>query len=159
MHAIGCAGCHRLDEQGDGVPDVRRVGWYADGDRLRKVLDDPQSVFPGTRMPRIEAPLYARDAMVANLTLQRTPLPSSPDAVLQDVCRLCHGEPRDPKAVVLSRRPPDFPSVKGRLTADEFATAVTEGREGTAMAPWGRVLSRAFVLGLYDRLDARREAK
>ena len=159
MHAVGCAGCHRLDERGDGVPDLRRVGWYSDADRNRKVLEDPQSVFPGTLMPKIDIPPYALDAMVANLTLQRTPLPSSQGAVLEELCRPCHGEARDAKAVMLVRRPPAFADVKSRLSEEEFASAVTEGREGTAMAPWGRVLSRTFILGLYQRLDAPKGAK
>lgn len=157
IRAAGCAGCHRIDDHGGGVPDLRRVGWYAKADRLRNALTDPSSFAKGTYMPQAAVPANALDAILAYLSLQRAPLPSSQESVLTEVCGPCHGPARDPKFVVLSTRPPDVGEMARRLAADDFATVVEQGREGTAMAPWGRVLSRTFVVGMHG-LAANQEA-
>jgi len=39
-----------------------------------------------------------------------------------------------------------------RLAPEEFAKVAEEGREGTAMAPWGKVLARPFLAGLHGRI-------
>lgn len=50
---LGCAGCHRLHGEGGTVgPDLSLVGKKRDADWLMKHFKDPQSVSPGSIMPR-----------------------------------------------------------------------------------------------------------
>ncbi|HNZ24830.1 MAG TPA: hypothetical protein PKL24_21985 [Polyangiaceae bacterium] len=152
MHAVGCIGCHRLDDDGVGVPDLRRVGWYATAERLRTALEHPEAFAPGSYMPVFDLPPTALGAVLAYLSLQRTLLPSAPERVLAEVCGPCHGPARDPKVVVLATQPPDMVEMAARLAPEEFAKVAEEGREGTAMAPWGKVLARPFLAGLHGRI-------
>jgi len=145
----GCAGCHRLGEQDGGVPDLRHVGWTATAREIKDMLTRPGSRVPGTHMPALELPRSVVDSVASYLALQKIPLPSSPTRVLREVCNRCHGLRRDPKSVVLTRRPPLL--TRG-LSRAKFVNTVSKGRPGSAMAPWGRVLSREFVEAIYKAL-------
>jgi len=143
---IGCAGCHRLGEEPSGVPDLRFVAWTARPDELRTMLLDPGRRVPGTLMPPVRMPSPIPESLLAWLQLQRRPLPSEPGQVVREICGRCHGSVADPRRVVLSRRPPLLEGVAAaRLPPARFLEAVTRGRAGTAMAPWGRVLARSFL--------------
>lgn len=155
---LGCAGCHRLGEADAGVPDLRLVGWYASGEELLLSLREPGRRFPGGHMPRyeLELPPLLSASLLEYLALQRAPLPSSPEEVLRGVCLRCHGArgERDPKAVVLARRPPALTPAPPR---ERFLETVVKGRAGSAMAPWGRALSRPFVESLHVALAGLRQ--
>jgi mono/diheme cytochrome c family protein len=155
---LGCVGCHRLGEADGGVPDLRLVGWYASGEELLLSLREPGRRFPGGHMPRyeLELPPLLTASLLEHLALQRAPLPSSPEEVLRGVCLRCHGArgERDPKAVVLARRPPPLSPAPPR---ERFLEAVLKGRAGSAMAPWGRALSRPFVESLHGALAGLRQ--
>jgi mono/diheme cytochrome c family protein len=149
---VGCVGCHRLGEGDRGVPDLRHVGWTATTEELREALVQPHQRVPGTRMPRLEMPEPVVGSVLAYLGLQKAPLPSSPSQVFGQVCSRCHGKPRDPKWVVLARRPPPLDPRPRALSREAFVTTVSEGRKNSAMAAWGRALSKGFIGSIYDTL-------
>lgn len=150
---LGCAGCHRLGPGDSGVPDLRHVAWTTTAEELRESLREPGRRFPGTRMPPLEASDVIFDSVVQYLELQRVPLPSSPSAVLAEVCARCHGKTRDPRHVVLSRRPPILQG--GALpTREAFIETASRGRKGSAMAAWGRALSPVFLGQIHGLLRA-----
>lgn len=150
---LGCPGCHRLGPGDSGVPDLRHVAWTTTAEELRESLREPGRRFPGTRMPPLEANDVIFDSVLQYLELQRVPLPSSPSAVLAEVCARCHGKGRDPRHVVLARRPPILEG--GPLPSREaFIETASRGRKGSAMAAWGRALSPAFLGQIYELLRA-----
>jgi hypothetical protein len=118
---------------------------------LREVVRNPRKRFPSTFMPALDLHGNVVESITAYLVTQRLPLPSFAQEVFSQVCSRCHGEHRDPKAVVLSKRPPLLEE-KSRITKDKFVDTATKGVEGTAMAPWGRILSPAFLGSIYDSL-------
>ncbi|MBI5535367.1 MAG: c-type cytochrome [Deltaproteobacteria bacterium] len=150
---IGCAGCHRLSNTEAGVPDLTRVGWYRNEAQLRNMLRDPRKVVPATWMPLLNLPEPVVESLVAWLLLQRVPLPSLPKEVFRDVCRRCHGQDRDAKVVVLSKRPPLLEGRKESLTREKFVEVATRGVDGTAMPPWGRMLSPPFLGAIHESLE------
>jgi len=149
---LGCVGCHRLGESDPGVPDLRHVAWIATDEELRASLLEPQRRFPGSAMPPLHVPPDVEASLLEYLALLRAPLPSSPAAVFREVCARCHGRQRDPKSVVLARRPPLLEAGAISLPRDRFVRAVLEGRKGTAMRAWGRVFTPAFAEALYQEL-------
>jgi mono/diheme cytochrome c family protein len=169
---LGCVGCHRLGDADGGVPDLRLVGWYASGEELLLALREPGRRFPGGHMPRyeLELPGLLTASLLDYLALQRAPLPSAPEEVLRGVCLRCHGPAgvRDPKAVVLSRGAGRSAPARGATASlpparwppplspapprERFLEAVLSGRKGSAMAPWGRALSRGFIESLHAAL-------
>jgi mono/diheme cytochrome c family protein len=150
---MGCAGCHSLSSTEAGVPDLTRVGWYRSEGQLRDMLRDPRKTIPATWMPMFNVPEPIVESLVAWLVLQKVPLPSSPKEVFRDVCRRCHGRDRDAKVVVMSKRPPTLEGRKGSVPRQRFIDAATKGVEGTAMPPWGRMLSGPFLGAIHDSLD------
>ena len=77
----------------------------------------------------------------------------SPGETLAEVCARCHGKGRDPRHVVLARRPPILEG--GPLPSREaFIETASRGRKGSAMAAWGRALSPAFLGQIYELLRA-----
>jgi mono/diheme cytochrome c family protein len=151
---LGCAGCHRLGPADAGVPDLRHVAWTTTAEDLRESLLHPERRFPGTRMPALGANETLVESLVQYLALQRVPLPSSPPAVFAEVCARCHGVRRDPRHVVLSRRPPLLEKDL-RLSREAFVETAARGRKGTAMAAWGKALPPAFLGQIYDLLRER----
>jgi mono/diheme cytochrome c family protein len=150
---LGCTGCHRASSTEAGVPELTRVGWYRSEEQLRALVHDPRKVMPGTWMPRMQVPEPIVESLVAWLLLQKAPLPSSPDGVLREVCRRCHGRERDAKTVLLSRLPPLLDGNKGGMTKDRFIEKASAGVEGTAMPPWGRMLAGPFLGAIHDALE------
>jgi mono/diheme cytochrome c family protein len=142
---VGCGGCHRLAAGEAGVPDLTRVGWYMSSTELSDVLRDPRRRVAASLMPRLEMPEPVVGGIVQHLSVQRHPLPSAPCDVFGELCARCHGPRRDARGVVLSRRPP---SLGDRVSPPAFLEAVSKGRRGTAMAPWGGVLGGDFIRGL-----------
>jgi mono/diheme cytochrome c family protein len=153
---VGCLGCHRLGEEDPGVPDLRHVGWTATTGELRDALARPHVRVPGTRMPRLEMPEPVVGSVLAYLGMQKAPLPSSPAGVFAQVCGRCHGERRDPKWVVLAKRPPPLVPRPRALSREAFVTTVSQGRKKSAMAAWGRALSKGFIGSIYDTLSPDR---
>ncbi len=149
----GCAGCHRTGDNDVGVPDLRYVAWTTSVEEMRLTLEDPQKRFPGTYMPKFEVPTNILLSVVEYLGRQRTVLPSSPRDMYQEVCRRCHGQEPDPKVVVLGTRPPML--VSSKVPIEKFVETVTHGKQGTAMKPWGKVLSAEFVRGIHSSLDQK----
>jgi len=151
---VGCTGCHRLGEDASGVPDLTRVGWIATYDELGLALRDPARRFTGTLMPRLELPEPVIGSVLLYLAQQKSPLPDQPCDVQREVCARCHGADgrslvaqapgtpaRDRRAVVLARRPPELRGVPLQTLLE----VAGRGRKGTAMAPWGRVLTESFL--------------
>jgi mono/diheme cytochrome c family protein len=150
---VGCGGCHRLAADEPGVPDLTRVAWFRAETHLRRVLRDPREVMPNTWMPAFGLPEPLVESMVQWLNLQKAPLPSTPKDVFQAVCRRCHGRDRDSRVVVLSRLPPMLEGRIASIARERFVDMATKGVEGTAMAPWGRLVSPAFLGAIYDSLQ------
>jgi len=146
---LGCAGCHRLGEKDTGVPDLRYTGWVRSRSYVDRILKQPRSEVTGTNMARVDMPDAVVESLVEYLAGEKAPLPSSPGDVYEGVCGRCHGGKRDPKVVVLSKKPPDLGGGRPAIGKDKFVATVTEGREGTAMPPWGRVMSKAFIDLIY----------
>jgi mono/diheme cytochrome c family protein len=153
---VGCAGCHRLSESDPGVPDLGQVAWYLGEAELRQTLTEPRRRLPRTWMPPLPMPQVIVESMVAWLSLQRRPLPSSVEGVRRAVCERCHGTKRDPKVAVLSPRPPLLQGRLRGMSRQRFVETVTAGRKGTAMAPWGRMFTKEFISALYDELGVER---
>jgi cytochrome c1 len=133
-----------------GVVDLRHVGWYRSASELKQSLEQPQKQFKGTYMPQMNLTPAELESLVLYLELQKTPLPSSAAQVFGQICARCHGSARDPKVVVLARKPPQLS--RRRVSQDTFTATLTKGRQGTAMPPWGRVMSRAFIDALFKEL-------
>jgi mono/diheme cytochrome c family protein len=145
---LGCEGCHRLGERAGGVPDLRFAGHLLRSDELRTALLDPGRRVRSTLMPAVQAPSTVEESLVAWLALQRRPLPASAAEVARQICLRCHGRQPDPKRAVLSKQPPlldDVPQAR-------FVDALSKGRPGTAMQPWGPVLGPALLLQLHSYL-------
>lgn len=147
---LGCQGCHRLAGHEAGIADLRHVGWYRSTTELKQSLQQPQKQFKGTYMPQMNLTPDEVESLVLYLELQKTPLPSSAGQVFDQICAKCHGSARDSKAVVLARTPPQLS--RRRVSAKTFSDTLTQGRQGTAMPPWGRVMSRAFIDSLFEEL-------
>jgi mono/diheme cytochrome c family protein len=151
---LGCTGCHRAAEDLRGVPDLRFVGLTRDRRYLESMVRDPASAVPGTAMPGLGAPESVAASIVEYLVLQRYPLPSSPEDVFEEICTRCHGDRRDPGAVVLASRPPGL-GEGCPVTSETFVEVVNAGRPRTAMAPWGKLFSARFVEDLRERRAGR----
>jgi mono/diheme cytochrome c family protein len=156
VRRLGCRGCHALGEREAGVPDLSYVGWYRTAKDVREALRDPARRFPGTFMPRPDMPEAVIESLVSYLAARRAPLPSTPAQVYAQACRRCHGRPgaRDPKAVVLMGKPPILDPGLARVPRARFLEVVRDGRAGTAMPAWGRVLSPRFIEELAGSLAA-----
>jgi mono/diheme cytochrome c family protein len=151
---VGCLGCHRLGDGDRGVPDLRLAGWTTAARELRSTIIRPQGRFPKTLMPALQMPPAVVGSVVSYLALQKRPLPSEPRAVFIEVCGRCHASDRDPAWVVLNRAPPLLSGKGHRLPdRDAFVETARKGSQGTAMAAWGRVLSEAFLRGIYRHLS------
>lgn len=155
MRRAGCVGCHRLSPSDGGVVDLQRVGWYLGEEELREALLQPQRRFPGTFMPPLSLARTVQQSVQLYLSAQRSPLPSGASEVFTEVCARCHGPRPDAKTAVLVKRPPRLipPPALAR-----FVELATRGSKGTAMAPWGRVLSRGFLEALHARLQRQAPA-
>jgi cytochrome c551/c552 len=149
---LGCKGCHRLGEDDVGVPDLNHVGWYATEAELRDTLENPALLIPGTFMPSYEIPRVLKESLVLYLATQRVPLPSSPVLLLHEVCGRCHGEPADPKKVVLVKRPPLIVRENCSLSRAQFDRALSSTKRPSAMPPWKRIFSERFISELYQSL-------
>jgi mono/diheme cytochrome c family protein len=148
---VGCVGCHRMGDGDTGVPELTRVAWLRNEADLREVIRTPRKRFPATFMPALDLPDTVAESIVAYLTTQRLPLPSYAQEVFNQVCSRCHGERPDPNVVVLSKRPP-WLRERSQIEREKFLDVATKGVDGTAMAPWGRILSPAFLGSIYDSL-------
>jgi ubiquinol-cytochrome c reductase cytochrome b subunit len=63
---LGCGGCHRVHGVGGAVgPDLSYVGDTRDRDWLMRHFRDPQSVVPGSIMPKTNAPEADLEALTA----------------------------------------------------------------------------------------------
>lgn len=151
---VGCAGCHRAGEDRRGVPDLRFVGLTRDRAHLEAMVSAPASTVPGTAMPALAEPEVVVASIVEYLALQRTPLPSTPAQVFDEICARCHGDRRDPAVVVLAAAPPGLGQACA-VDRDAFVETVRGGRPRTAMAPWGMLFSARFVGDLYERRAGR----
>jgi hypothetical protein len=157
----GCRGCHRFSEGERGVPDLGYLANVSTTAELRAAILRPEQRFPRTLMPAAALPGELVQGVVDFVSLQKRPLPSSPKEVLENVCRPCHGPGVDPKVVVLSPRPPllHLSRRKHSLSPTLFVTTVAKGRRGSAMAPWGRVLSVEFISQMVQQLHRGHDEK
>jgi mono/diheme cytochrome c family protein len=154
VEKIGCAGCHRVSQGGDGVPDLLYAGWTRNKPFLTTMLTDPRKQVPGTYMPGLPgAPTTAVESIVEFLAYERAPLPLNAEEAWVGICRPCHGGKRDPGSVVLARKPPLLEPGSVKMGRDAFMKTLVSGRKGTAMAPWGSVLLRSFLEELHVYLS------
>ncbi|MFQ5945795.1 MAG: c-type cytochrome [Anaerolineae bacterium] len=75
--------------------------------------------------------------------------------VYESYCAFCHGvdgRAHTPVARMLKPRPRDFadPVEMARVSHDRIYQAIKQGRPGTAMAPWGQVLSEIQIGDVMD---------
>jgi mono/diheme cytochrome c family protein len=156
VRSAGCAGCHRVGRRDGGVVDLQHVGWTATAEEIRQALRRPRDRFTGSYMPRLDLPGAVEESILAFLA-RKAPLPSTPGRILREVCGRCHGKTRDPRWVVLGRAPPDLRRSGRPVPRRLFVETVRAGRSGSAMAPWGRVLSPRFIETIYDQLVGNRD--
>ena len=79
---------------------------------------------------------------------------ADPVALYHDYCSVCHGDAGDGRSHATGLVPPprDFtsPSAAAELTRERMIASVSEGRPGTAMAPWKSQLEPGQIVVLVD---------
>ncbi len=151
---LNCVSCHQTGEGGparkqapvlDGVGNRVRVG------HLRRFLNDPQAVKPGTTMPHLFADDPARaekvEALVQYLATTGTPRQERPDgkaiATGRDLyarvgCAACHG-PRDAAGLAAKDLPPYAVPLGDLVTKYTLSSLIAFLENPHAVRPSGRM--------------------
>ena len=148
----GCLGCHRIEENSSGVPDLRYSGLLRRREFLSDIIYDAKKLVPGTFMPSYFFPYKVRESIVNYLMTQRYEIPQSPEAIYKGVCSKCHASGRDSKVVVFAKKPPLFEMGKFEIQKEKFLNILIEGKKGSAMAQWGLVIPRDLLEDIWALL-------
>jgi mono/diheme cytochrome c family protein len=174
-----CAGCHIIEAAGGRVgPDLSRVAERRSPTYIRRMIEDPQSVVPGTVMPKVPMPTATRELIIAYLASRQTKhagaaapalprgtqvtggaISSSRAALYRRLCASCHGSAGrgdGPNARYLPVRPAAHSdsSEMARRSDDRLFDAIFAGGyplgRNAAMPPFGETLTRAEIWSLVD---------
>ncbi len=144
----GCIGCHKLGAvDGSAGPDLSFEGQIRDAAYVEAHLADPRQHTPGSNMPTFWTSATERKAIAAYLTsLGGYVRPAEPKDQYLALCARCHGEKGDgagPVGRVILPKPRVFANKQffNWLPEERAYQAITKGVPGTAMPPFGKVLS------------------
>lgn len=173
---LPCLGCHELDGEGGKIgPELSSVGAVRSSEYVYRIVSDPQSVVPGTPMPRVPMPPRTLELIVNYLAGRAPPdtasapavspprvqrgsaIPDEPRALYARFCAPCHGaigEGDGPNAQHLPVRPTahaDSTYMSTRPDAALFDAIFSGGLimgRSNRMPPFGRTLDREAIDGL-----------
>ncbi len=175
VFAAQCAGCHGEFGSGDGdaaesfdtQPRALADGGWLSGRTDQQLHRTVVEGIPGTSMPSFYDELGNReiDAVVAYLRrladVEQRPNPLSGWAQqsYRAYCASCHGVGGDGQGVAAGRIAPNprsfrNPTWMAGQTDEKLADAVRNGRPGTAMPPFGALLSDAEIDRLVEYIRA-----
>jgi mono/diheme cytochrome c family protein len=152
----GCLSCHKLgDRDGQLGPDLGHLGQVREASYVEAHLADPRAHTPGSNMPNFWMSGSERAAIAAYLTsLGGYARPAEPKEQYAQLCARCHGEKGEgngPAAENLLPRPRVFTNAKffNWLPEERAYRAIRDGVPGTAMPPFGKILSEQDAHDLF----------
>lgn len=173
---LSCLGCHELDGEGGRIgPGLSSIGAIRSSDYLYRIVSDPQSLVPGTSMPRVPMPTATLELIVSYLVGRAPPdtastprisepdfqrdsaIPDEPRAVYARFCAPCHGasgEGDGPNAQHLPVQPTahaDSSYMSTRPDAALFDAVYSGGLimgRSNRMPPFGHTLDGETIEGL-----------
>ena len=156
-----CVACHKIGEQDGGLaPDLSFLGKVRKPDYVERHLADPRVDTPDSNMPNFWMDESERQAIAKYLTsLADFATPSDPKEQYLALCARCHGEKGDgrgPTADNLVPRPREFDNAKffNWLPEARAHKAIRDGVPGTAMPPFGEILSQEQAQALFAWIRA-----
>jgi mono/diheme cytochrome c family protein len=175
VYAAQCAGCHGDQGAGDGgaassfdtPPRALVDGDWLSGRSDQQLHSTIVEGVPGTSMPSFYDELDNRqiDAVIAylrvlaNVEPRPNPLSGWAEESYRAYCASCHGVDGDGQGVAAGRiepAPRSFrnPAWMAGQTDEKLVEAVRDGRPGTAMPPFGALLSAAEIERLVEYIRA-----
>ena len=151
------------------APDLGFLGQVRDPSYVVAHLTDPRQHTPGSNMPNFWMSASEKQAVAAYLTsLAGYVRPPAPADQYAQLCTRCHGEKGEgngPLAENLLPRPRAFTNAKffNWLPEERAYRAIREGVPGTAMPPFGKILTEQEAQALFawvrtTFIGAQREA-
>ncbi|HEX5771752.1 MAG TPA: c-type cytochrome [Nocardioidaceae bacterium] len=175
VYAAQCAGCHGDQGAGDGdaaalfdtPPRALADGDWLSGRSDQQLHSTIVEGVPGTSMPSFYDELDNRqiDAVIAYLRVladvepEPNPLVGWAEESYRAYCASCHGVDGDGQGIAAGRIEPSprsfrNPTWMAGQTDEKLVDAVTHGRPGTAMPPFGALLSNAEIARLVEYIRA-----
>ncbi len=156
FEAKGCIGCHKLGQtDGKAGPELTFEGQLRDAAYVEAHLVAPRQHTPGSNMPTFWTSATERKAIAAYLTsLGGYTAPADPKEQYAALCSRCHGEKGagdGPVGKAILPKPRMFTNAQffNWLPEARADQAITKGVPGTAMPPFGRVLTEDQAKALF----------
>jgi len=151
-----CVACHKLgDADGKLAPDLTHLGNFRNEEYIAAHLADPRAHTTGSNMPNFWFSPSAMRAIGLYLEEQEgLKVPVTPKEQYTALCVRCHGPNGDGNGLIadnLLPKPRDFTNQLffNWLEDSRAHDAIKNGVPGTAMPPFGRVLTEEQINGLF----------